>query len=445
VQAANRCVGVGKCRQHANTGGQVMCPSYQATGEEEHSTRGRARLLFEMLNGHGDGPIADGWRSDDVRAALDLCLACKGCKSDCPANVDMATYKAEFLAHHYAGRLRPRADYATGWLPAAAGLIARVGAARLVNAIGRPPPLRRAMTAAAGLEDRPLPAFATPTLQQWWRRRPARAPGPRGTVVLWPDTFTNHFAPQIGRAAVAVLEDAGWSVSIPTESLCCGLTWISTGQLATAKRRLRKTVRALAPHVREGGLVLGLEPSCTAVFRADGPELFPDDRDMARLQDRTVTFAELLDEHTSGWEPLVRRSAGYTDAIAQVHCHQHAVMKWDHDQALLERLGVRAEPLESGCCGLAGNFGFTAGHGDVSVALAERVLLPRVRDASAQTAVLADGFSCRTQIHDLDSGGREAMHLAELVAALTQPEPINGSRTAIANDTKEPRHGIDRR
>jgi Fe-S oxidoreductase len=230
-----------------------------------------------------------------------------------------------------------------------------------------------------------------------------------------------------------VLEDAGWSVTIPTETLCCGLTWISTGQLATAKKRLRKTVRALAPHVRKGGLVLGLEPSCTAVFRADAPELFPDDQDVSRIKDGTVTFAELIQEHTADWEPFVRRSAGYTDAIAQVHCHQHAVLKWDHDHALLERLGVQAEPLESGCCGLAGNFGFTAGHGEVSETLAERVLLPRVRSASRHTAVLADGFSCRTQIHDLDSGGREGMHLAELVAALTQ------------TDTKERRHGNDRR
>jgi FAD/FMN-containing dehydrogenase/Fe-S oxidoreductase len=422
VQAANRCVGVGKCRQHANTGGHVMCPSYQATGEEEHSTRGRARLLFEMLDGHPDGPIADGWRSKEVREALDLCLACKGCKSDCPANVDMATYKAEFLAHHYKGRLRPRADYATGWLPAAASAIERAGAARLVNAVGRPRLLRRALTAAAGLEDRPLPQFAAQTLRQWWRGRTARKPGARGTVLLWPDTFTNHFAPHIGKAAVAVLEDAGWSVIMPTDQLCCGLTWISTGQLDTARKRLRATVRALAPHVRRGGLVLGLEPSCTAVFRADGPELFPDDQDMARLRDHTVTFAELLQDHTDGWEPLVRRSAGYTDAIAQVHCHQHAVMKWDRDQALLARLGVDAEALESGCCGLAGNFGFTGGHGEVSKTLAERVLLPRVRAASDRTAVLADGFSCRTQIHDLDSGGRSGMHLAELTAALTLPD-----------------------
>jgi Fe-S oxidoreductase len=400
-----------------------MCPSYQVTGEEEHSTRGRARLLFEMLNGHGDGPIADGWRSEEVREALDLCLACKGCKTDCPANVDMATYKAEFLAHHYKGRLRPRADYATGWLPVAARLVARTKSAGIVNAIGRPRPLRRALTAAAGLEDRPLPQFAPQTLRQWWRARAPRPAARRGTVLLWPDTFTDNFAPHIGQAAVAVLEDAGWSVRIPTEHLCCGLTWISTGQLRTAKKVLRKTVRALAPHVRRGGLVLGLEPSCTAVFRADGPELFPDAQDMARLKDSTVTFAELLQERTSGWEPLVRRSAGYTDVIAQVHCHQHAVMKWDHDQALLERLGIKAEALESGCCGLAGNFGFTGGHGDVSKALAERVLLPRVRGASEQTAVLADGFSCRTQIRDLDSGGREGMHLAELVAAVTLPDP----------------------
>jgi FAD/FMN-containing dehydrogenase/Fe-S oxidoreductase len=421
AQAANRCVGVGKCRQHANESGQVMCPSYQATGEEEHSTRGRARLLFEMLNGHGDGPITDGWRSKDVRDALDLCLACKGCKTDCPANVDMATYKAEFLAHHYAGRPRPRADYATGWLPAAARAITSMGMARAVNAVTRPRPLRAVLTRAAGLENRPVPQFASQTLQQWWADRPARDGGRRGTVLLWPDTFTNYFHPGIGRAAIEVLERAGWGVTMPAEPLCCGLTWISTGQLRTAKKRLRKTVRALAPHVRDGGLVLGLEPSCTAVFRSDGPELFPDDQDMARLKDSTVTFAELLQEHTGGWEPAVTSARHKRSAIAQVHCHQHAIMGWNHDKALLERLGVEAEALESGCCGLAGNFGFTAGHGEVSRTLAERVLLPRVRQADAGTAVLADGFSCRTQIHDLDSGGREGVHIAQLVAELTRP------------------------
>jgi FAD/FMN-containing dehydrogenase/Fe-S oxidoreductase len=415
AQAANRCVGVGKCRKHENDGGTVMCPSFQVTHEEEHSTRGRARLLFEMLDGHEDGVIIDGWRSTEVRDALDLCLACKGCKTDCPAGVDMATYKAEFLAHHYRHRLRPRADYATGWLPAIARMIDRLGLAALVNRLASVRRLRTLGTRLAGLEDRQPPTFATESLQSWWARRPpavSRGDASRGRVLLWPDTFTNRFHPEVGRAAVEVLEDAGWEVTIPTESLCCGLTWISTGQLSVARRTLRRTVDALASHVRAGGLVVGLEPSCTAVFRSDAPEMFPTDQDVRRLRDHTVTLAELLTEHSDGYSPP--RVGG--DAIAQVHCHQHAIMGWDADSRLLEQAGVEAERLDSGCCGLAGNFGFTAGHGEVSDALAEQTLLPRLREADPATAMLADGFSCRTQIHDLDSGGREGVHLAQLLA-----------------------------
>src|SRR5699024_5931224 len=191
VSAASRCVGVGNCRTSAPESGQVMCPSYQVTGEEEHSTRGRARLLFEMMNGHEDGTITDGWRSTEVRDALDLCLACKGCKTDCPADVDMATYKAEFLAHHYAGRLRPRADYALGWLPVLAQAVSRLRAAPVVNAISHAPLLRDVIPAAAGLERREIPVFARPTLQQWWAERGSRGSGERGEVLLWPDTLTN--------------------------------------------------------------------------------------------------------------------------------------------------------------------------------------------------------------------------------------------------------------
>ena len=422
AEAANRCVGVGRCRQHSTEGHAVMCPSYQVTGEEEHSTRGRARLPFEMLNGHGDGPITDGWRSAAVRDALDLCLACKGCKSDCPADVDMATYKAEFLAHHYRGRpwRRPRSHLALGWLPVLARLVGRARLARVVNALTRIRPVRWLATRAAGLEDREVPRFAHETLQQWYARRGPRGGGERGTVLLWPDTFTNHFHPSAGRAAVEVVEAAGWRVVMPAEPVCCGLTWISTGQLATAKRVLTRTVRTLAPHVRAGGLVLGLEPSCTAVFRSDAAELFPEDQDVRRLRENTVTLAELLTEHSPGYTPP--RLPADTHTLAQVHCHQHAVLGWDADRELLRRAGVDAEQLDSGCCGLAGNFGFERGHREVSEACAERVLLPRLRDAETGTVVLADGFSCRTQIHELDSGGHEAIHLAELLAPHTKEQ-----------------------
>jgi len=418
VQAANRCVGVGKCRRHDNQGGAVMCPSYQVTREEEHSTRGRARLLFEMLDGHGGSPVSDGWRSQAVYDALNLCLACKGCKTDCPVNVDMATYKAEFLAHHWKGRQwrRPRSDLALGWLPAMALAAARLRLTGAINVLTHTPGLHRVLASAGGIEPREVPLFAGQTLQRWHASRSPGGDGRRGTVVLWPDTFTNHFHPHIGQAAVKVLEHAGWRVDIPAAPLCCGLTWISTGQLATAKRILSRTVASLAGHLRAGGYVVGLEPSCTAVFRADAAELFPDDLDVRRLADHTLTLAELLTEHSPGWEPPPLRR----QVLAQVHCHQHAIMGWDADMRLLKAAGADTEQLQSGCCGLAGNFGFEPGHAQVSQACAERVLLPRLREASPRAAILADGFSCRTQIHELDSGGRKAMHLAELLAAAGQ-------------------------
>jgi FAD/FMN-containing dehydrogenase/Fe-S oxidoreductase len=435
VAAANRCVGVGKCRQHEHPKGAVMCPSYQATLEEEHSTRGRARLLFEMLGGHRDSTITDGWRSTEVRDALDLCLACKGCKSDCPVNVDMATYKAEFLAHHYEGRIRPRSHYALGWLPVLAAAVSKARLAGVVNALSHAPLLPRLATQAAGLAPREIPLFASESLQDWWRRRGGSRPGLRGTVLLWPDTFTNRFHPHVGMAAVALLEAAGWTVDIPNEPLCCGLTWISTGQLVTAKRVLRRTVDRLAEHVSAGGVVVGLEPSCTAVFRSDAPGLFPDDLDVARLRDRTVTLSELLTEHTPGWQPPTL--AGVR-AMAQVHCHQHAVLGWAADRQLLEDAGADVERLDSGCCGLAGNFGFEAGHLDVSTACAESVLLPAVRAADPDAVVLADGFSCRTQIHELDSGGREAVHLAELLNRSRQPTPTSDGRDLADGHRPQP-------
>ncbi|MGH2859445.1 MAG: FAD-binding and (Fe-S)-binding domain-containing protein [Solirubrobacteraceae bacterium] len=424
--AAGRCVGVGKCRA-LDSSGSVMCPSYQATRDEEHSTRGRARLLFEMLDGHGEGPITDGWRSEAVRDALDLCLACKGCRSDCPVNVDMATYKAEFLSHHWQGRLRPRSHYALGWLPLAAHAIARLRLAPVVNALTARPRGRRLAGLAAGLEDRPLPAFASQTLQQWAAARPPFAAGTRGELILWPDTFTNTLHPQVGQAAVGVLEGAGWTVRVPGEPLCCGLTWISTGQLSVAKRVLRRTASALREHLRGGGLVVGLEPSCTAVFRTDAPELLPDDENIHRLSEQTLTLAEVLTQRTPGWSPPRLDARGPRHALVQVHCHQHAVLGWEADAALLRDCGVDARRLDSGCCGLAGNFGFEPGHLAVSRACAERVLLPAVRGADPQTAILADGFSCRTQIEQLGGCGRRAVHLAQLLASADGPGPPDGA------------------
>ncbi|MEV4184438.1 FAD-binding and (Fe-S)-binding domain-containing protein [Streptosporangium canum] len=412
-RAVMRCVGVGQCRRH--TGG-VMCPSYRATGEEEHSTRGRARLLFEMLGGHADSTVRDGWRSAAVRDALDLCLACKGCKHDCPMDVDMATYKAEFLSHHYAGRPRPAAHYAMGWLPLWARLAALTP--RTVNALTHAPGLAGLAKRLGGIEAaRPVPYFAGIRFTDWYRRRGPRGDGGRGPVLLWPDTFTNNLSPQIGHAAVEVLEAAGYRVLIPPRTLCCGLTWISTGQLGVARRVLRRTVRALAPLLRRGIPIVGLEPSCAAVFRDDAAGLFPHDRDVARLGEQTRTLAELL-AGTDGWQPpRIDRTA-----LSQPHCHQHAVLGYDADRDLLARAGIHLEAV-GGCCGLAGDFGFTAGHLKVSMACAEQELLPAVRAADPDTLILADGFSCRTQIEQAGVG-RQALHLAEVLAAAQRGEDL---------------------
>ncbi|HEX5598955.1 MAG TPA: FAD-linked oxidase C-terminal domain-containing protein [Micromonosporaceae bacterium] len=415
-RAVLRCVGVGACRrQH----GGVMCPSYMVTREEEHSTRGRARLLFEMLDGTSrGGTIADGWRSTAVRDALDLCLMCKGCKADCPVNVDMATYKAEFLSHHYARRLRPAAHYSMGWLPVWAALAAQ--APRAANALAQAPVLSRMAKAVGGVDPRrTLPLFAEESFQNWFARRGlSTADGDRGPVLIWPDTFTNHFHPAIGEAAVTVLESAGWRVQVPTRPVCCGLTWISTGQLGVAKKVLRRTLDVLRPALRAGTPIVGLEPSCTAVLRSDARELFPDDEDIRRLGQQTFTLAELLHEHTAGWQPpQVPRTA-----LMQTHCHQHSVLGSAADLSLLSAAGVDAQALDSGCCGLAGNFGFERGHYEVSMACAERVLLPAVRDATPEQVVLADGFSCRTQIEQGAAGGRRAVHLAELLRAGLQTD-----------------------
>ncbi len=415
--AAGRCVGIGKCR---SSSGGVMCPSYRVTREEKHSTRGRARLLMEMMRGD---VITDGWRSAEVHEALDLCLACKGCRGDCPVNVDMATYKAEFLSHHYRWRPRPLSHYSMGWLPVWARLASAAPGA--VNAITHSKALSGAVKRAGGVDPRrELPRFAAQRLTDWFARRGGAVPGSvpgsvaggnvdGPTVVLWPDTFTSNFSPSIGKAAVAVLERAGFRVEMPVKPMCCGLTWISTGQLGVAERMLRRTVRYLAPSLRAGVPVVGLEPSCTAVFRSDAPELLSDDSDTKLLADQTVSLAEFLLDRAPEAITAALPGTGRT-AIAQPHCHQHAIWGFGADSEVLERAGVRTDVLDVGCCGLAGNFGFERGHYEVSTGAAELGVWPAVRDAGPDVAVLADGFSCRTQI-EAGTGARP-MHLAELLA-----------------------------
>jgi FAD/FMN-containing dehydrogenase/Fe-S oxidoreductase len=404
AKATRRCVGVGKCRTAAHRG-DVMCPSYRVTLDEKDSTRGRARLLYEMTQGE---VITDGWRSTEVRDALDLCLSCKGCSVDCPVGVDVATYKSEFLHHHYKGRVRPASHYTMGWLPLLSRLAARLP--RFVNAVtaSRLAPLIKRLGGIA--EEREVPQFAEQTFLSWFRTRTPDGDGHRGPVVLWVDSFNNHFSPEVLKAGVAVLEHAGFRVQVPDGTQCCGLTWITTGQLGIARRIAGRTVTALAPAARAGTPVVGLEPSCTAALKSDLPELLDGDTDARALAEVTVTLAELLVRHAPDWQPPRIE----TPSISQTHCHQHATSGFGADSTLLQAMGVDNNSLDSGCCGLAGNFGFERGHYEVSVAAGEQVLLPAVREASPDTVILADGFSCRTQI--AQQTDRRGTHLAELVA-----------------------------
>jgi FAD/FMN-containing dehydrogenase/Fe-S oxidoreductase len=399
AQAQRRCVGIGKCRQSS---GGVMCPSYQATHEELHSTRGRAHLLWEMLEGD---LVTEGWRSTEVRDALDLCLSCKGCLSDCPVNVDMATYKAEFTHHHYVGRpwARPLSHWSMGWLPLWSRFASR--APRLVNRMARMPLAKRLGGIAP---EREIPAFAGQTFRSWFAARGQASAGKKGQVVLWPDTFTNYLAPDVGRAAVEVLEAAGYTVVLPAGPVCCGLTWISTGQLGRAKKVLERSMTTLVPHLTAGTPVVGLEPSCTAALRHDAPNLLPDNSFVSAAAASIDTFAEFLNQ--SGWEPPQIDA----DALVQTHCHQHAVLGFDADCSMMAKAGINAVVPDSGCCGLAGNFGFERGHYEISKAVGERVLLPAVRAAAPETAIVADGFSCRTQISHGTS--RQPVHLAQVLA-----------------------------
>ncbi|MGR6971144.1 FAD-binding and (Fe-S)-binding domain-containing protein [Streptomyces cynarae] len=409
--AVRRCVGVAKCRTTTVSGSSVMCPSFRATGAEEHSTRGRARLLHEMLAGE---VVTDGWRSTEVRDALDLCLSCKGCRTDCPVGVDMATYKAEFLHHHYADRRRPAAHYAMGWLPLWLGAVARTRTAPLVNALTSVDPLAALAKRLGGMTpERPLPRLAQEPFSRWWRRTTGGRPRATGPLIaLWPDTFTEHLSPSVGRAAVRVLEAVGLGVALPPghrRRVCCGLTYVSTGQLDRARAVMRRTLDLMDPVLTAGAPVVVLEPSCAAALRTDLPELLHDDSRAQRLAAAVVTFAEALERYAPDWTPprLDRPVAG------QTHCHQHAVLGDTADRRLRAAAGLTGE-LTGGCCGLAGNFGFEKGHYEVSTACAEEQLLPSVRSAPEDAVILADGYSCRTQLQQL--AGVRARHLSEVLA-----------------------------
>jgi FAD/FMN-containing dehydrogenase/Fe-S oxidoreductase len=398
--AARRCVGVGKCRK---TSEGTMCPSYMVTRDEQHSTRGRAHLLFEMLRGE---TITSGWESAEVKHALDLCLACKACKSECPVSVDMATYKAEFLAHHYERLSRPFRAHLFGHIDWWAELASRVP--RLVNGLASVRPAARILQAVAGIApDREMPRSATQTFQAWMQRHPPRSEGRR--VILWSDTFTNYFNPEVGRAAVAVLERLGYYVVVPPQT-CCGRPLYDFGLLESAREHLEAVFAMLGEMLKDETPIVVLEPSCFAVFRDEAVNLCAD-RPIARaIADRAVLFTAFIRPHLERGElpPLSGR------ALVHIHCHQRAIAGVDETVAALRAAGFSADIPDAGCCGMAGSFGFDKEHYQVSVDVGERVLLPAVREEAQDTVIVADGFSCREQIRQ--GAPRKAFHFAEILS-----------------------------
>ncbi len=424
-EAVHRCTGVGKCRADSiGTGAGFMCPSYQATGDEKDVTRGRARVLQDAIN----GTLVGGLTAPEVRESLDLCLSCKACSADCPSGVDMAAYKSEVLHRTYKRRLRPVTHYSIGWLPRWLTVIGIVPG--LVNAILRPDWIQRMAVSVAGMDThRRLPRFARPFrssgVARARRADPARATRLDGMVVLWADSFTDGLDPQIPTAIVEVLEDAGIDVVVVAGDACCGVTWISTGQLDGAKRHLERLLGVLGPWAVNGVPIVGVEPSCTAVLRGDLTDLLPDDPRAHAVAAQTYTLAEVLTGRApakprDGWR--VPDLADVT-AVVQPHCHQYSTMGYAADRELLSRAGATVTET-AGCCGLAGNWGTEKGHYETSVKVAENSLLPALRDAPAGSVYLADGVSCRTQADDL--AGVQGRHLAELLAERLRARPSEG-------------------
>jgi FAD/FMN-containing dehydrogenase/Fe-S oxidoreductase len=401
AHATLRCIGAGKCRHYE---GGVMCPSFRVTREEEHSTRGRAHLLWEMTKGE---VIQDGWHDQRVKDSLDLCLACKGCKSDCPVGVDVATYKAEFLSHYYEGRSRPRSAYAFANIDIWARLASN--APGLVNLTTQLPFLRDLAKLVAGMpRERTIPAFAPQTFRKWFQRREPRNLGAT-PVLLWPDTFNNYFLPDTAKAAVDVLEAAGFQVMLPGASLCCGRPLYDWGMLDRAKSLLLDILAALAREIEAGVPLLVLEPSCAAVFRDELVNLFPNDARARRLSQQTFALSEFLEKHAKHFQlPKLDRKA-----LVHGHCHHKALLKMTDEEAVLQRMGVEYQAPASGCCGMAGSFGFEEDKYEVSVAIGELELLPAVRKAEPDCLIIADGFSCREQIAQCTD--RHALHLAEVI------------------------------
>lgn len=408
VNAINRCVGVSACRSETGS----MCPSFQITGDEVHSTRGRARLFSEMFRGES---ITDGFQSKEVEEALDLCLSCKACVSECPVNVDMATYKAEFLHEHYKGKLRPGAHYVMGWLPLLGYVAHKIPLVpTLIDKAMSTKGLDKLIARVGGLDpNRPLIHFAHTSLRKWHSKREQPQRDDSMTVVLWPDSFNSSLGTSPATAAVEVLEALGYTVEIPQEFVCCGLTWHSTGQLDMTKRVLEQTAKVMQPYLDRGLPVIGVEPSCTVMLRSEATELSPNP-DIKRLAQATTQFSEFVVPRIKELVAEGKIVPGDVSALTQVHCHEKSLGDPSQSQQLLDALGISDEQIATGCCGLAGNWGFEKGHVEVSMALGERELFPKVREATKDgSIVIADGFSCRTQIEQ--GTGAQAKHIAEIV------------------------------
>ncbi|MBZ9673656.1 FAD-binding and (Fe-S)-binding domain-containing protein [Mesorhizobium sp. ES1-3] len=404
TKATRRCVGVGACRR-IDSEKSVMCPSYMATREEKWSTRGRARLLFEMLHG---GAIEDRWASEAVEESLDFCLACKACKKDCPVSVDMATYKAEFRHRHYRNRMRPRAAYTLGQIHRWSRLAGY--APWLANILTQTPVLSAASKTVAGIaQQRRIPRYSSPSLSAWFSSRSSARQEGRPRVILWPDTFTNHFRAPTGIDAVQALEMLGYQVAMPQRWVCCGRPLYDWGLLDEAKALWRNTFDVMRNEIRVGTPIVCLEPSCASAFRDELPSLFRGDERAQQLSRSTLLLSEFLDRE----QVDLPRLPGERRALAQLHCHHHSILDTKAEEKVLDRLGVDTEFLASGCCGMAGPFGFERAKYDISMAAAERVLFPRVKGAPEDTIIVADGFSCREQIEQ--GTGRRTKHLAQLL------------------------------
>jgi FAD/FMN-containing dehydrogenase/Fe-S oxidoreductase len=425
-RAVERCIGMGKCR---SLDGGTMCPSYRATREEKYSTRGRAHLFWEMLQGE---VITDGWQSREVKDALDTCLACKGCKSDCPTHTDMASYKAEFLSHYYETNRRPRQAMFMGRIGEWAPLAARF--ARLTNFMTSAPGFAPLGKWIAGVSQaRELPKFARQTYRQIARRTAGNAvPNPAAKkVILWVDTFSDHFSPEIAEAAAEVLTQLGWQVVLPKKRLCCGRPLYDFGMLERARELLVNVLDDLGEDIAAGVPLVGLEPGCLSVFKDELLKQLPDHAQAKRLAAQTFLFSDFVVREPFDWPKLD------AEVVVHGHCHQKALFGMQGDTALLERLGVKWKLLDTGCCGMAGSFGFNAEHYALSEKIGEDKLFPAIRGAAPQTIVLTNGFSCREQIEQ--GTGRHALHIAQLAQRALAARGVTqaGSETTVANTSPQ--------